>query len=81
VLKAHAHSLKHLEGSISGYNKKHLMQGMRWASEEHDYPKSLVDFRVMHDRVAMAGGWKPEQKKAWEDQGTATCQEQLQIRL
>jgi hypothetical protein len=27
------------------------------------------------DRVAMEGQMKPEQKKAWEDQGTATCQE------
>jgi hypothetical protein len=70
-LEAHAHSLKQLEGSIkwmqealdTGYE-----MGIRKA--QLNVLRSMGDFMVTFDRVAMAGQWKPKQKKAWKDQGT-----------
>ncbi len=42
-----------------------------------DLLRGLKDSRMILHRVAIAGQIKPEQKKAWEDQGTATYQEPL----
>jgi hypothetical protein len=42
-----------------------------------DLLRGLKDSRMILYRVAIAGQMKPEQKKAWEDQVTATCQELL----
>ncbi len=33
--------------------------------------RNVEDFSVVFYRVALAGQWKVEQKKSWEDQGTA----------
>jgi hypothetical protein len=44
-----------------------------------DVLKSLEDFRVILERVAMVSQWELERKKSWEYQGTATCQEPLRL--
>jgi hypothetical protein len=49
--------------------------GIRVASQ--DVLRSPKDVRVTRDRVTMAGLRKLQQKKSWEDQSTATCQDLL----
>ncbi len=67
-LEAHTCSLKHMEGSVK-WLQEVLERGyeMGVGIAHLDMLRGLEDFKVTLDRVAMAGHWKPEQKKAWED--------------
>jgi hypothetical protein len=55
--------LEHLEGSTKVLEKA-LQMGFKIAW--FDMLKSLEDFKVMLDQVAMAGKSKVEQKNLWE---------------
>ncbi len=67
-LDAHANSLKHLESSnkrLQGANSMAYEMAIRVS--RLDVFRNLEDFRMTLKRMAMAGQWKVEQKKSWED--------------
>jgi hypothetical protein len=55
-----------------------LAIGYKMDVAQLDMMRSLQDFRVTLFRVAVAGLWKEERKKSWEDQDLAMCQEPLE---
>ncbi len=67
-LDSHANSLKHLASSNKGLQgATSLAYEMTIRLARLDVLRNLEDFRMTLKRMAMAGQWKVEQKKSWED--------------
>jgi hypothetical protein len=76
-LDAHAHSWKHLESNVPRAARLGKVYDMAVRVAQSDTLRHLEDFIVTLERVALAGQWKVEQKRPWEDLGTTMCLEPL----